>query len=223
MIKRDIYVENKALDEALELWQEKLDSVGFLQIQVEEIPVDDALGRITAAALFARRSSPFYNASAMDGITVRFVDTIGASERNPLRLQKDQFLPVNTGAAVPDGFNAVVMIEDIQPMEDGTVEIIKSVVPWQHVRTIGEDIVVTELVLPEGHLIRSIDQGALLAANILTVAVRKKPSVAVIPTGSDVKRPTHLPYHHHSGAQLCRTVKHGIGRCGIYPIADISK
>ena len=129
MIKRDIYVENKALDEALELWQAKLDSVGFLQIQIEEIPVDAALGRITAAAVFAWRSSPFYNASAMDGIAVRFADTIGATERNPLCLKKDQFVPVNTGAAVPDNFDAVVMIEDVQPLEDGAVEIIRAVVP----------------------------------------------------------------------------------------------
>lgn len=189
MIKRDIYVDNKALDEALELWQQKLDSVGTLQIQIEEIPVDDALGRITSAAVFARRSSPFYNASAMDGIAVRFTETTGASERNPLSLNKDQFVPVNTGAAVPEGFDAVVMIEDVQPLADGAVEIIKAVVPWQHVRTIGEDIVVTELVLPEGHLIRPIDQGALLAANILVVAVRKNPSVAVIPTGSELVQP----------------------------------
>jgi putative molybdopterin biosynthesis protein len=189
MIKRDIYVDNKALDEALELWQQKLDSVGAVQIQIEEIPVDDALGRITSAAVFARRSSPFYNASAMDGIAVRFTETTGASERNPLSLNKDQFVPVNTGAAVPEGFDAVVMIEDVHPLTDGAVEIIKAVVPWQHVRTIGEDIVVTELVLPEGHLIRPIDQGALLAANILVVVVRKNPSVAVIPTGSELVQP----------------------------------
>jgi len=189
MIKRDIYLENKALDEALELWRQKLDSAGFLQVQVEEIPVDDALSRITAAAVFARRSSPFYNASAMDGIAVRYSDTIGASERNPLSLKKDQFVPLNTGNAVPDNFDAVVMIEDVQPLEDGAVEIIRSVVPWQHIRTIGEDIVVTELVLPEGHLIRPIDQGALLAADIISVAVRKAPSVAVIPTGSELVQP----------------------------------
>lgn len=190
MIKRDIYLENKTLAAALQLWRQRLEAVGALQLEVETVAVDEALGRITAAALFARRSSPFYNAAAMDGIAVRFLDTIGASERQPRCLSRAQFVPVNTGNALPADFDAVVMIEDVHPLEDGSVEIIKSVPPWQHVRTIGEDIVVTELVLPEGQVIRPIDQGALLAANILTVAVRKRPSVAVIPTGSELVQPS---------------------------------
>jgi len=188
-IKRDIYVDNISLKEALEKWQTALDGHGVFDKQHIEIPVDDALGRVTAEAVFAKRSSPFYNASAMDGIAVEFQDTVGASESTPVLLRPDQFKPVNTGNAIPVSCNAVIMIEDVHMRDTGQAEIIKAVTPWQHVRTIGEDIVVTELIIPEGHRIRPIDQGAMLAANVTKVTVWHKPSVMVIPTGSELVQP----------------------------------
>ena len=59
------------------------------------------------------------------------------------------------------------MVEDVQPIDDNTVEIIAPVTPWKHVRTIGEDIVTTELILSDGHYIRPIDLGAMLATGLL--------------------------------------------------------
>ena len=162
---RNIYIDNLNIAEALELWENRLSESGCLTpLEPEIIPVDLALGRITAEPVFARLSSPFYNASAMDGIGVRFQDTIGASEASPIRLSRhQQFEWLNTGNVLPEKFNAVIMVEDIQPIDDNTVEIIMPVTPWKHVRTIGEDIVMTELILPDGHRIRPIDQGAMLA------------------------------------------------------------
>jgi putative molybdopterin biosynthesis protein len=162
---------------------------GVFDEQNTELSVDIALGRVTAEAVFAKRSSPFYNASAMDGIAVQFQDTIGASETLPVLLRPDQFEPVNTGNAIPEKCDAVIMIEDVHMHDNGKAEIIKAVTPWQHVRTIGEDIVVTELIIPEGHRIRPIDQGAMLGANVTKVKVRKKPSVIVLPTGSELVQP----------------------------------
>jgi putative molybdopterin biosynthesis protein len=188
-IKRDIYVDNLSLGEAQEKWRKALQDHGILDKQHSEIFVDDALGRVTDEAVFAKRSSPFYNASAMDGIAVQFQDTVGASETSPVLLRPAQFKPVNTGNALPGSCNAVIMIEDVHMHDTGEAEIIKAVTPWQHVRTIGEDIVVTELIIPEGHRIRPIDQGAMLAANVTKVMVRKKPSVIVIPTGSELVQP----------------------------------
>jgi putative molybdopterin biosynthesis protein len=179
------------LNDAQNLWHQKLADSGCLQpMQAETIAVDQALGRITAEPVFASLSSPFYNASAMDGIAVRFKDTLGASETNPIRLSLGtMFEYVNTGNALPDKFDAVVMIEDVQPVDDNTVEIIAPVTPWKHVRTIGEDIVSTELILPDGHRIRPIDLGAMLATGLTEIAVRKKPTSIVIPTGSELVQP----------------------------------
>ena len=191
MNKRNIYIDNMNLEEALALWEQKLSEAGCLKaMEPETIPVDNSLGRITAEPVFARLSSPFYNASAMDGIGVRFQDTIGAGEATPVRLSlHEQFEWVNTGNILPQEFNGVIMVEDVQPIDDNTVEIIAPVTPWKHVRTIGEDIVTTELILPECHTIRPIDLGAMLATGLTEIQVRTIPKAMVIPTGSELVQP----------------------------------
>ncbi|MEW6428803.1 MAG: molybdopterin biosynthesis protein [Thermodesulfobacteriota bacterium] len=189
MSKRTIYLSNTPLAEAQARWQEAVDKAGCTTLAPETVAVDDALGRITARPVFAPGSSPFYNGAAMDGIAVDFRATIGASEASPLRLAPAAYRPVNTGAAMPANTNAVIMIEDVHFLADNSAEILAPATPWQHVRTVGEDIVATELLLPENHLIRPIDLGALLATGVGEVAVRQRPRVAVIPTGSEVVQP----------------------------------
>jgi putative molybdopterin biosynthesis protein len=188
---RNIYIDNMDLEEALHLWEHKLSEAGCLKpLEAETIPVDESLGRITAEPVFARLSSPFYNGAAMDGIAVRFQDTSRASETNPVQLSlHTQFEWVNTGNVLPENFDAVIMVEDVQPIDENRVEIIAPVTPWKHVRTIGEDIVTTELILPDGHKIRPIDLGAMLATGLTEIKVHKIPSAVVLPTGSELVQP----------------------------------
>jgi putative molybdopterin biosynthesis protein len=194
MTERNVYLSNKPLSEAKELWRTTLVQHGFYtRNPVERIAVDDSLGRITAEPVFAIRSSPSYNAAAMDGIAVHFADLTGASEASPIRLKDDKFVPVNTGNAIPEGFNAVVMIEDVHYLSDQEVELHMAATPWQHVRTIGEDIVATELILPEGHMVRAIDQGAMLATGVIEIKVQRPPKAHVIPTGSELIQPSQHP------------------------------
>ncbi len=190
MNTRNIYLDNKPLAEARAIWHEALARHGFFTRKPQEtIAVDDGLGRILARPVFALRSSPAYNAAAMDGIAVHFLDLAQANEANPVRLKRDRFRPVNTGNAIPEGLNAVVMIEDVHYVSDTEVELIQPATPWQHVRTIGEDIVATELILPEGHRMRPIDQGAMLATGVTEVEVQCPPKAVVIPTGSELIQP----------------------------------
>ncbi len=189
MKKNTVYVSNLPLDKTLEVWHQALEDSGFFRPRKNLIDVDDSLGEITAAPVYARHSSPTYNASAMDGVAVRFEDLGSASESDPVRLAPDQFLPVNTGNSIPAPFNAVVMIEDVFTLEDGAIELISPATPWQHVRTVGEDIVATELILPQGHQIRPIDVGAMLAAGIVEVGVVSRPRATIIPTGSELIEP----------------------------------
>lgn len=194
MSKRDIYVANKPLKEAKQLWWETLEENGFLEKKrLHTIPVDEAQGRVTGKPVFARRSSPSYNASAMDGIAVHFLDLASASEASPVRLQEDKFLAVNTGNAIPSEYNAVVMIEDVHYVSENEVELVAPATPWQHIRTIGEDIVATELIIPEGHTIRAIDQGAMLATGVTEIEVFEPPKAHVIPTGSELIQPDKEP------------------------------
>jgi len=188
-MRRDIYVDNLPLEEAMARWHQALDQGGCLAPRSEAIKVDEALGRVTARAVYAPCSAPLYNGAAMDGIAVDFRATIGASEARPKRLSPNQFVPVNTGNALPEGTNAVIMIEDLHHLPDGAVEIIAAAHPWQHVRTIGEDIVISELLLPEKHVIRPVDLGALLAAGVNQVEVLVPPAVTIIPTGSEIVQP----------------------------------
>lgn len=194
MRKKNVYLDNKPLSEAKELWAKALEDCGFLgKTHSEIIATDDARGRITTKAVFAIRSSPSYNAAAMDGIAVHFLDLNEASDANPTILPADKFVQVNTGNAIPEGLNAVVMIEDVHLMADGSAELTAPATPWQHVRTIGEDLVATELIIPEGQVIRPIDQGAMLAAGVIEVEVKRPPQVTVLPTGSELIQPSENP------------------------------
>ncbi len=93
---------------------------------------------------------------------------------------------MDTGDALPPGRNAVIMLEHLQLIGDEAVEIMAPVAPWQHVRPLGEDIVATELVLPAGRVLQPADLGAVAAAGVTTVPVRRRPRVAVLPTGSEL-------------------------------------
>ncbi|GMG97677.1 molybdopterin biosynthesis protein [Tepidimicrobium xylanilyticum] len=181
--KRNIYIDNIDVDVAKKEYFDKLN----IKAQWEEIDVVNSLGRVTFEAVYARLSSPNYNAAAMDGILVESAKTIGATEINPKTLEEGKdFLYINTGNPVVDPYDAVIMIEDVIQLGDGKVQILKAAHPWQHIRPIGEDIVATEMILPSKHKIRPIDIGALISGGIEKVRVYKKPKVGILPTGSEI-------------------------------------
>ncbi|MSQ15221.1 MAG: molybdopterin biosynthesis protein, partial [Dehalococcoidia bacterium] len=191
MQKRKMYLEDIPLDEALGRFFGALESVGSLKpLESERVPLQEARGRVTASTIWAVASSPHYHSAAMDGIVVHADETHGASKSSPLRLKLgEQARWIDTGDPIPLGYNAVIMAEDVQPIGENELEIMAAAAAWQHVRPLGEDIVATELVLPENHTIRPVDLGALAAAGITEVAVRRKPKVAIIPTGTELISP----------------------------------
>lgn len=185
--KRKIYLDNIPREAALQKLMDALNQQNAAKPAAEAVPVEESLGMITAAAVFARISSPHYHASAMDGYAVSAIDTFGASEASPRRLKVgEQAKYVDTGDPLPHGFNAVVMIENVYEIDDDTIEINAAVVPWEHVRVIGENIVKTELILPENHRISPPDIGAMLAGGVNEVNVWRKPHVAIMPTGTEL-------------------------------------
>lgn len=189
---KSVFVTTVTSDEALRALFGKLDSIGLSHLGEEKVRVSESQGRITARPVFARYSSPFYHSAAMDGYAVRFADTFTASEKSPRLLRVgEEALYVDTGDPMPEGFNAVIMVEDVNVVGD-SIEIYQSVAPYQHVRPIGEDIVATELIIPENHRIRHIDAGAMLASGHLDVTVRRRPRITVIPTGSEIIEPEQV-------------------------------
>lgn len=188
MLKRNLYLKNTPVDEAQKLYMDAIQKI--MAPQYETIPVIESLNRITKEAIYARCSSPHYNAAAMDGITVVAEKTNGASEESPLVLKPEDYISVNTGNQIFDPYNAVIMAEDAMEMEDGCLKITAAAAPWQHIRPIGEDIVVGEMILPSSHKIRAIDIGVLLEAGILEVEVVKLPVVGIFPSGSEIVEPS---------------------------------
>ena len=185
---RRYYLNDVPVEEALADFRAALDRANALgPTAAETAPLDRAAGRVTAEPVWARISSPHYDAAAMDGVAVRSMETVGATETAPVRLSVGaQARWTDTGDPMPEGFDAVVMVEVVHEVDGETVEIREPVAPYQHVRALGEDIVATELVLPQGWRLRPQDLAACAAAGVSTVAVRRKPRVAIIPTGSEL-------------------------------------
>lgn len=182
-VKREKYIDNIDVDEALKMFLSKID----FKRELEMIAPWDSLDRITGELISANFSSPNYNAAAMDGIAVLSKETITAREGRPLTLKEgSDFIYLNTGNPLPKEYDAVIMIEDVVELGNGEVEIISPARPWQHVRPVGEDIIKGEPVLFANHKIRPQDIGALLSAGIMEIPVYKKPKVGIIPTGTEI-------------------------------------
>lgn len=189
-LDRKIYLKKMDLDRALELYLSRLRETGFFQPRAENIKVSEALDRVLARAVFALRSVPHYNSAAVDGIAVRSSDTVQASKHAPKRLDRDHFAIVNTGQPMPEGFDAVIMIEDVHFLEDGSVEIFEPVPSFHNVRTIGEDVVEYDMLFCRYHRLAPQDLSLLLAAGVFEVEVVKKPECVVVPTGDEIVDPS---------------------------------
>jgi len=186
------YLTNLPLEEAREAYLARLRENGFAA-GTEAVRVQDACGRVTAKPVYARICAPHYPASAMDGVALSASVTFGASETTPVTLSEGQYTAVDTGDPLPDGCDAVVMIEDVVRAEDGAIRLYAPAAPWQHVRQIGEDICAGEMILPSRREITPAAIGSMLAGGVLEVEVLRRPVVGIIPTGDEIVPPTADP------------------------------
>ncbi len=183
--KRNVYLHMKTLTEAREILFNRFQRP--VNIPAEAITVSDAVGRILAEPVHAKISSPNFHAAAMDGIVVKAKTTFGANELKPKKLKiGKEAVYVNTGHVIPEGMDAVIMIEHVQVLDEEAVEIEAPAFPWQNIRKMGEDIVATELLFPRNYEITPYSLGALLSAGIFSVSVVKSPELLIIPTGSEL-------------------------------------
>lgn len=182
---RNVYLKMKTLSEATEIVNAQFSVEETLV--AEELPVPQAVGRVLAEPIYAKTSAPHFNAAAMDGLAVKAQNTFGASAAVTKELAIGQAaFYVNTGHVMPPETDAVIMIEYVNVIDEDRIEIDKPVFPWQNVRKVGEDIVATELLFPQNHMITPYCVGALLTGGIFKVPVKKKPKILIIPTGSEL-------------------------------------
>ena len=160
----------------------------------ELLPIEESDGRIAAEDIIAEMNVPHYRRAAMDGFAVRSSDTLGAGANSPVMLKLDKKVEkgvcarVHTGSPVPEGADAVVMLEDTVS-HNSMVEIFTQIHPFKNVGEIGEDIRKGETVIGRGHRLRPCDIAVLASLGIKDIKVEKRPRVSIIPTGEElVKR-----------------------------------
>jgi molybdopterin molybdotransferase len=160
-----------------------------------------------AADVVARETLPSFARSTMDGYAVRAADTHGASEQSPAYLRVVGDVPTgavpnvpvgpreavrtHTGAMLPPGADAVVMVEDtnLHPGRSAAaaeVEVLAAAAPGENVLTIGEDVRAGATAVPAGRRLRAADAGGLAALGVATVTVRARPRIAILSTGDEV-------------------------------------
>lgn len=195
-----IYLHDIPLPEAISRFSSALveANLGGVLGEEELDLTPTAVGRVLSRPVWAKLSSPHYHAAAMDGFAVRAMETHGATQTSPLELTyEEQTKYVDTGDLVPDEFNAVIPIENVEAFnssgeivnaarQPAKIRIREAVAPWSHVRPLGEDMIATQLVLPAGHTLRPVDLGAIAGSGHASVFVSRKPRVAVIPTGTEL-------------------------------------
>ncbi|MEM4575101.1 MAG: molybdopterin biosynthesis protein [Archaeoglobaceae archaeon] len=197
---RKVFREISTIEEVLEILKKRCK----LNREVEEVKILDATGRVLAEDVHAAVSVPPFDRATMDGYAVKAEDTFTADENSPVKLKllgkieagdwpevelkNGEAIEVSTGAVIPKGANAVVMVEFTREKE-GFVEVFKPVSPGENLMFAGSDIMVGELILRRGTLLTHREIGLLAACGIEKVKVYKKPRVAVISTGNELIEP----------------------------------
>lgn len=168
-----------------------------------------ALGRVLLAAPTSPTDLPTFIRSTVDGYAVRAEDTFGASQSLPayltcvgaitmgaathVTIQPGQAAIIHTGAMLPSGANAVVMVERTQTISDTEIEVLAPVAPGENLVQIGEDVRQDDVILPAGHRLRPQDIGGLLGVGIVSVEVAAAPRVAIVGSGDELVPPEQNP------------------------------
>ena len=196
----NFYLHDIPLDQAWQRFNAALDAAGVNGVLgVEEADLaENLVGRVTAEPVWALTSSPNYHSAAMDGFALRSDTIRNAMPTAPVTLAvTEQAAYVDTGDPLPEWANAVVPIENIEPLDasgnpaadsrkPAQIRLRAALPPWSHVRAMGEDIVVTQLILPSGHVLRPVDLGAVAASGHTSLRIARKPKVAILPTGTEL-------------------------------------
>ncbi len=174
-------------DDAKELFLNAIQPIA----ESELLPIEECDGRSAAEGIIAGIDVPHYRRAAMDGFAVKASDTLGAGSVSPVVLrigqsiEKGSCVRVHTGSPVPEGADAVVMLEDTV-LHGDSVEIFAQIHPFKNVGEIGEDIQRGETIIKRGKRLRPCDIAVLASLGIENINVFRKPYVAIIPTGEEL-------------------------------------
>ena len=170
--------------------------------RIVRVPLEDAAGRVLAEAVSAAADVPPFDRAAMDGYAVVAEDTFGAGRHEPRELRcigtiftgeapgqalgRGECIEIATGAPLPAGADAVVMVEETEKAPNGGIRVFTPVYPRQHVGRRGADIAAGQAVLSPGEFLNPSRIGALAAIGTTSVAVYDRPTVAILSTGNEI-------------------------------------
>ena len=193
------FLKIKECDEAIDIIQKLFDE--NLNYESEEIPVDEAYGRILYGDVYSRMDFPPFDKALKDGFAILSSDSFGVSEESPNTLDVIDFLEagsttdkkveegkcieISTGAAMPEGADAVVMVEYAEKFDD-KVNLLTTAVPTQDVAKKGSDIEEGKLIFEKGAFLNPGKIGVLLSQGFETIEVYKKPSVGILSSGNEI-------------------------------------
>ena len=193
------FLKIKECDEAQDIIQDLLDK--YCKPESEEIDCEDAYGRVLFNDVYSRMDFPPFDKALKDGFAILSEDSYGASEESPNTLEIIDFLEagsitdkvvekgkcveISTGAAMPEGANAVVMVEYSEKFDD-KVNLLTTATPSQDVAKKGSDIEEGNLILKKGDVLNPGKIGVLLSQGFKTIEVYKKPTVGVISSGNEI-------------------------------------
>ncbi|MCL2284741.1 MAG: molybdopterin molybdotransferase MoeA [Firmicutes bacterium] len=171
----------------------------------ETVPLNQACGRALAKNIYAPQNLPSFRRSSVDGYAVLSKDVAGASESSPgflqitgtvaighgtnLQVQSGQCAEVPTGGMVPEGADAVVMVEYTENFSENGIAVYQPVAAYENIIEIGDDMQKGELLFHAGRELLPKDIGALAAAGIINVPVYSRPKITIISTGDELVPP----------------------------------
>ena len=178
-----------SIDKALDIFLSSFEPLAA----VEQVPIEECDGRVLSADILSPRDVPHYDRSAMDGYAVRAEDTFGGSRDAGImlrlatgeRISPGECRQVHTGSPIPEGADAVVMVEYTETAGD-SVEVLGQVSPGQNVGLRGEDVRKGDVVFRQGRQLKPSDAGLLASMGLQQVEVYCLPRVMIIPTGEEI-------------------------------------
>jgi molybdopterin molybdotransferase len=205
-------------------------AMGNWTVESERVKISEAMGRILSEDVLSRYPVPLFRRSSVDGYAVRAKDTQGATESLPAFLEvveevlmgqeaksviiSGQCAYVPTGGMIPEGADAMVMVEYCESFDEDNIAVYDAVSPGRNMVGIGEDMLENTILFSRGVVVRAQEIGAMAAAGIRDVSVYKPMRLTVISTGDEVVDANTLPelgqiYDINTYALVALAEKHG--------------
>jgi molybdopterin molybdotransferase len=181
----------------------------FKPLSFEKVHIEDSLHRVLYEDVISPINLPQFRRSTVDGFALKAKDTYGTSEKNPailrligeipmgqisdIEVKEGEAVKVATGGMVPEGADAVQMIEFAESINGHTLHVFKTLSPLENVIQIGEDVRAGEVVLQKGHLIRPQDIGLMAGIGKTDLFVFLQPRVAIISSGDEIVPIENIP------------------------------